>query len=129
MKLSEKLQQIHDSGDVGLYVESLIDEAKFIESVVDSLTDENRRLDLCLASKTDIANNLKDELLDFFMREMDTKQKHDQALDKYLRLKFQVEKMLRNGDLYFGMNGYNAKSNFRDAELEVKRIIDWQGEL
>lgn len=70
MKLSEKLQQMHDSGDVWLYVESFIDEAKFIESVVDSLTDENRRLDLCLASKTDIANQLKDNLSDAFMRKI-----------------------------------------------------------
>lgn len=94
MKLSEKLQGMHDSGDVGFYVTDLINEATLIENTVDALTSENRRLDLCLASKTDIANQLKDDLSDAFMREIDLKQKHDDVLEKYLKLKFNFEKML-----------------------------------
>lgn len=94
MKLSEKIQAIQDSGDVGLYVVDLIDEARFIENTVETLTDENRRLDLCLASKTDFCNQLSDKLADAFMREIDIEHKHDDILDKYLKLKFQFEKML-----------------------------------
>lgn len=94
MKLSKKLQDLHNSGDAGFYVADLINEAAFIENTVDALTSENRRLDLCLASKTDIANQLKDDLADAFMREINLKQKHDEVLEKYLKLKFNFEKML-----------------------------------
>lgn len=82
MKLSEKLRDMHNSGDVGLYVEGFADEAELIENSINALTDENRRLDLCLASKTDIANQLKDNLADAFMREVNIKNESDRYAKK-----------------------------------------------
>ncbi len=82
MKLSEKLRDMHNSGEVELYVDGFADEAKLIENAIDALTDENRRLDLCLASKTDIANQLKDNLADAFMREANIKNESDRYAKK-----------------------------------------------
>ena len=123
MKLSEKLQDLHDCGDVGLYVEGFADEARLIENAVDALTDENRRLDLCLASKTDIANQLKDNLADAFMREIDIKHKHNDVLDKYLKLKFQVDKMLIQGDWYAGAVEGNPHIDFEEVRRQIIEII------
>jgi predicted RNase H-like nuclease (RuvC/YqgF family) len=125
MKLSEKLQEMHENGDI---VKELPDEAKLIEQSIDSLAAENKRLDLCIASKTDIANQLKDELTESFGREYDAKKKHDEVLDKYLKLKFQVEKMLIHGSWYVGAVEGNPHIDFEEVEREIVQIIDWRRE-
>ncbi len=128
MVLYEKIKQIHESGDVGLSLNGLPEEALALESAIYALTEENKRLDLCLASKTDEVKELSEKLTESFGREYDCEKKHDEVLDKYLKLKFYVEKMLIHGSWYAGAVEGNPHIDFEEIEREIVQIIDWRHE-